>query len=120
MNKLISDLNLKVAHIGINSMNENSALSVSKEFSDLMVQPIKKGSSSILIGKTIEVMKKQYLGTHGHIALKTDDLENAIKVLEANGYEFEKSTLKENSSGQKVAIYLKKEIGGFAVHLLKK
>ncbi len=117
----MGDENLKfeVAHIGINCENEKDALRFAELFSLMFNFDIKKGNSSIFASKSIELMKNKYLGQNGHIAIKTNDMDNAIKVLSIKGLEFDDNTLKFDSEGNKLAIYFKDEIAGFAIHLLK-
>ena len=64
-------------------------------------------------------MKKPYLGTHGHIAIGTNYIERAIYHMELQGFEFDMDTAKQKD-GKLVAVYLKGELGGFAVHLVQK
>ena len=113
------DLYFEVAHIGINCENENQAAQVANMFSLLFDYDIKTGNSSIFAGGQIEIMKKKYLGEKGHIAIKTNSMDTAIKKLREKGFEFNMKTLKKSSDGKKKAVYLCEEIGGFAVHLLK-
>ena len=53
----------------------------------------------------IEVMKKPYLGTHGHIAIGTNYIERAIYHMELQGFEFDMDTAKQKD-GKLVAVYL--------------
>ncbi len=64
-------------------------------------------------------MKTPYLGAHGHIAIQTNYIERAIYHMELQGFEFDMDTAKYKD-GKMVAVYLKGELGGFAVHLLQK
>ena len=80
---------------------------------------VKPGNSSNFAGTGVEVMKSQYLGTNGHIAVRTNSMAVAIGELEKRGFEVDMSTAKYK--GDRLhAVYLKNEIGGFAVHLLQK
>ena len=65
-------------------------------------------------------MKKPFLGVHGHIAITTHSVARAMFHLELQGVAFDESTLKTDAKGTPKAIYLKGEIGGFAVHLVQK
>ena len=64
-------------------------------------------------------MKKPFRGTHGHLAIATNHIARAKWHLERKGYVFDEASaaIKE---GKLVAVYLKDEIAGFAVHLLQK
>ena len=56
----------------------------------------------------------------GHIGLRTNYLERAVSYLENMGVEFIEESKKYNAKGGLQVIYLKEEIGGFAVHLVQK
>ena len=63
--------------------------------------------------------EEPYLGKNGHIAVKTNSIPRAAAELAKNGFTLDESTAKYK--GEKmVAVYLKQEFGGFAVHLLQK
>ena len=64
-------------------------------------------------------MKSQYLGAHGHIAVATNAIQVAISELERKGFAVDMSTAKYKGD-RLIAVYLKDEFGGFAVHLLQK
>ena len=86
----------------------------------LLNKKVAVGNSSIFVGnKEIEVNKKMGRGKHGHIAIGTNSTERAVAYLESQGVKFtdEYKTVK---NGKLIAIYLKDEIGGFAVHLVQK
>lgn len=114
-----SALGFEVAHIGINCPDADSSMDVCSCFEDAFGFGIKEGSSSNFASTGIEVMKSNYLGEKGHIAVRTNSITLAISELEKNGF-----TVNEDSRKYKgdklVAVYLEKEFGGFAVHLLQK
>ena len=64
-------------------------------------------------------MKSVYLGASGHIAIRTISISRAIAQLERKGFSVDPDTAK-TKNGMLVAIYLKDEIGGFAIHLVQK
>ena len=103
-----------LAHIGINAANEDEAFKTAQMFELLFGLPVKVGNSSIFAGTAVEVMKTPYLGKNGHIAIGTNNLDRAIYHLGRQGVEFDESTRKPK------AIYLKGEVGGFAIHLVQK
>ena len=81
----------------------------------------KVGNSSIFSGSALEVMKSPYLGKNGHIAIRTNYIERAVNYLSSVlGVEFDETTAKTDAKGKVKAIYLKEEIGGFAIHLVQK
>ncbi len=112
-------LGFEFAHLGINEENEDKALNSASLLSHLFYFPIKEGTSSIFAGPGFEVMKKQYLGKHGHIAITTNHIHRAITYLKMKGVSVLPETAKEKD-GKLKAIYLDKEVSGFAIHLLQK
>lgn len=113
-------LGFELAHIGINTSSAGEATEIAAAFGGFFGLPLKEGNSSVFAGSTIEVMKASGLGTKGHIAFKTNYLSRAVKYLERKGCRFNEATLKLDSSGNPIVIYLQDEIGGFAVHLVQK
>lgn len=112
-------LGYELAHIGINAKNTDDSLAVCGELDAAFGFGVKEGNSSVFAGSGIEVIKSPYLGACGHIAIKTNSISRAIADLEKRGFSVDESTAK--FKGEKmVAVYLKQEFGGFAVHLLQK
>ncbi len=112
-------LGFELRHIGINANGEEEAESVAGSFEKLFGFTKKVGGSSVFAGTAIEVMKAPYLGANGHIAIGTNYIERAVYHMELQGFEFDPETAKYKN-GKLVAIYLKGELGGFAVHLVQK
>jgi 2-dehydro-3-deoxyphosphogluconate aldolase/(4S)-4-hydroxy-2-oxoglutarate aldolase len=107
------------AHLGINEENKDKAFDSAKLLSGLFYFPIKEGNSSIFAGSGFEVMKNQYLGKHGHMAIATNDIHRAIAYLKTKGISILPETAKEDK-GKLKAVYIDQEISGFAIHLLQK
>lgn len=112
-------LGFELRHVGINATSEEEADGVAGSFEKLFGFTKKDGSSSVFAGTGIEVMKAPYLGAHGHIAIGTNYIERAVYHMELQGFEFDMSTAKYKN-GKLIAVYLKGELGGFAVHLVQK
>ena len=112
-------LGYEVAHVGINTEDEESAEMVSKEFSNAFGFAMKRGSSSNFSSDAIEVMKSIYLGEKGHLAIRTRRIDIAIADLANKGFAVYLETAKYKGN-KMMAVYLKSEIGGFAIHLLQK
>ena len=114
-------LGFELAHVGVNAENEEEAMKAANRFAFIFGMPAKAGNSSIFAGKALEVMKTPYLGKNGHIAVRTNYIERAVNYLQSVlGVEFAEETAKRDDKGALKAIYLKEEIGGFAVHLVQK
>ena len=107
-------LGFSLAHVGINCENEVSAEQTAKLLCTLFGFEYKPGNSSNFAGSAVECMKEKGRGKCGHIAIGTNNLDRAIYHLSRQGVEFDESSRKPK------AIYLKQEIGGFAVHLMQR
>jgi 2-dehydro-3-deoxyphosphogluconate aldolase/(4S)-4-hydroxy-2-oxoglutarate aldolase len=112
-------LGLEFAHLGINEKNKDKALDSANLLSHLFYLSVKEGTSSIFAGSGFEVMKNQYLGKHGHIAIATNHIYRAITYLKMKGVSVLPETAKVED-GKLKAIYLDQEVSGFAIHLLQK
>lgn len=114
-------LGFELAHVGVNAENEEEAVKAANRFAFIFGMPAKVGNSSVFAGSALEVMKTPYLGKNGHIAVKTNYIERAVNYLSTVlGVEFNEESAKRDAKGNLKAIYLKEEIGGFAVHLVQK
>lgn len=113
-------LGFELRHVGINAPDEDSADQTAGTFEAIFGMTKKAGGSSIFAGTAVEVMKTPYLGANGHIAIGTNYIERAVYHLERQGVVFDEDTAKKDDKGNLKAIYLKDEIGGFAVHLVQK
>jgi 2-dehydro-3-deoxyphosphogluconate aldolase/(4S)-4-hydroxy-2-oxoglutarate aldolase len=112
-------LGFEVVHTGINLESAEESLSVCHQFSKAFNFQVNEGNSSNFAGPAIEVLKSKYLGTMGHLAIKTNNINRGIHYLAKRGFEVDMETAKYKDS-QIIAVYLKDELGGFAVHLLQK
>jgi len=112
-------LGFEFAHLGINEEDEDETLNSASLLSHLFYFPIKEGNSSVFAGSGFEVIKKRFLGKHGHIAIATNDIHRAIAYLKMKGISVLPETTKEKDGKLKL-VYLDKEISGFAIHLLQK
>ena len=113
-------LGLELAHIGINSADEAEAAKTAETLGMLLNMAVKPGNSSIFVGKKeFEIMKKPGRGTHGHIAIGTNNVDRAIYHLGRRGVKFDMDS-KVVKNGKTTAIYMADEIAGFAIHLVQK
>ena len=112
-------LGFELIHVGINENNEESAMSSAKEFSSLLSLPVKDENSSLLVGSEFEIMKSKFPGDHGHLAIGTNSINRAIAYFKRNDISILPETVKEKDN-RIIAVYLDKEISGFAIHLLQK
>ncbi len=113
-------LGFEVGHVGVNLNSESEAAETADRYSKLFGFARKDGNSSIFAGAGVEIMKSKYLGTMGHIAIRTNSIERAVYHLEQRGAKFNQESAKKDEKGNLKAIYLDEEFGGFAVHLVQK
>lgn len=109
-----SMLGFEVKHIGINTENADEAKKAAELFSAMFGFGVAEGNSSIFVSRELEVMKSQYLGKNGHIAIGTNTLPRAIAHFKNKGIAFREETITDK------AAYFADEIAGFAIHLLQK
>ena len=114
-----SMLGFEFAHLGINEDSPENAVASARSFYKLFNFPVKEGTSSVFAGSGFEVTKAILLGRHGHIAILTNDIHRAAGYLKRKGINVRQDTAKEKD-GKLKAIYIEKEISGFAIHLLQK
>lgn len=112
-------LGYEVDHVGINTEDNSAAQEVANVFGSAFGFAAKDGNSSVFASNGIEVMKSSYLGQQGHLAVRTNQIDIAIADLEKKGFRVNMETAKYKGN-KMTAIYLKAEIGGFAIHLLQK
>lgn len=112
-------LGFEVAHVGINCEDAESSMEVCKKFEAAFGFSTKAGNSSNFATGSIEVMKTDYLGENGHIAIRTNKIDAAVSELAGKGFEIDMETAKYKGE-RMIAVYLKEQFGGFAVHLLQK
>lgn len=113
-------LALSLAHVGINCENEEAAQTVAEGFSSLLGTAPLPAALGIFVGNAVECMKAPGRGTCGHIALSTPNVDRAVYHLSRRGLEFDMDSILLDAKGNTRLIYLKNELGGFAVHLVQK
>lgn len=113
-------LGFELKHVGVNVPDEKEAENTAGTFGTIFGMGIKDSGGSFFAGSGIEVMKKPGLGKNGHIAIAANSVDRAIWHLKAKGIAFDEATEKRDTRGHVKVIYLKEEIGGFAIHFIQK
>lgn len=113
-------LGFSLAHVGINCADEAQAEQTVKTLCALFDLEYKPGNSSIFAGSAVECNKAPGRGANGHIAIGTNNVDRAVYHLGLRGVTFDESSRKTDAKGNTKAIYLKDELAGFAIHLVKK
>ena len=112
-------LGFELAHVGINCGSDADVERIAKMFCTLFDMEYKKGNSTTFAGTAVEC-GVSLPGDKHHIAISTNSIERAVFQLKANGVEFLEESAKYDTNGKLLAIYLKDDFGGLAVHLLQK
>lgn len=112
-------LGFEVAHVGINTESADVSMNICRQLHAAFGFEIKQGARSNFASSAVEVMKVPFKETNGHIAVRTCSIPRAAAELAKHGFILNESTAKYQD-GKLVAVYLKDEIGGFAIHLLQK
>ena len=110
-------LDYRIVHVGINAANADEARSIAGLFSQSFGFANKEGDASIFSSDSIEIMKANGRGTNGHIAIGTKSVPRAMYRMEKAGVKFDETSSSRAADGHINFIYLKGEMGGFAVHL---
>jgi 2-dehydro-3-deoxyphosphogluconate aldolase/(4S)-4-hydroxy-2-oxoglutarate aldolase len=112
-------LGFELAHLGVNEASPEKAMAGADTMAKLFSFAVKDGNSSTFAGTAFEFMKSPYLGAHGHIAIATLSIPRALAWLARKGVGTRPETAKEKD-GKAIAVYLDREVSGFAVHLLQR
>ena len=110
----------ELEHIGINTPNPQEAASLAQLLCAMFNLDFRNGNKSEFAGPYVECMKEPFLGSNGHIAMRTPDLTAAVKELEEKGFTFNIDTALYADNGSLKNIYINGEYGGFAIHIMQK
>ncbi|MCU0452702.1 MAG: bifunctional 4-hydroxy-2-oxoglutarate aldolase/2-dehydro-3-deoxy-phosphogluconate aldolase [Bacteroidetes bacterium] len=111
-------LGFHLRHVGINGVDEPTATADATAFGELVGMPVRDAGGALFVGVEFEFLKRQFLGTHGHIAISTNFIDRAVAYCERRGYRFRPETRNEKN-GVLQTVYFEKEFAGFAVHLIQ-
>ena len=114
-------LDVSLAHVGLNSENEQDADEMTTAFSKLFIQEREETFVSYFGSEYSEVMKPENKrGIHGHIGVAVNNVPRAMHYYEAMGYHFNPDSVQVDEFGNMTLIYMIEQIGGFALHLYRK
>lgn len=112
-------IEFQLAHVGINAESAEEARSIASFFERIFGFKTNENSSSIFSSTFVETLKSPYLGDNGHIAIAVNSVERAKAYLQHKGIIFNEQSAVLRDDGKVQAIYLKEQIGGFAIHLVR-
>ena len=107
-------------HIGINTASPEEAEQLAKLLSLLFNLEPPHGQKSEFAGPYFECMKQPFLGSKGHVAMRTENLQSAVEELREKGFSFRMETAAYFEDGSIKNVYLDGEYGGFAIHIMQK
>ena len=110
----------ELEHIGINTPDARQAAELAQLLSRMFNLEPRHGQKSEFGGPYFECMKAPFLGTNGHIAMRTPDLAAAMEELKEKGFSFRMDTAAYTGEGVIKNVYLDGEYGGFAIHIMQK
>lgn len=113
-------LGFSLAHVGINGDSREEGLSTARWFADRFGFPMKEGGKSNFAGTYVECCNQRFPGKFGHIGIFTLSPLRAEAYFKAHGIPLREEFRNVDPSGKLVAVYLAEEVGGFAVHIVKK
>lgn len=113
-------LGFELAHVGLNHESEEAALRNAAAMDALFGLGVRNGNSSAFCGKAVEFMKSMYYGSNGHIGFYTNSVMRAKAWFRKQSIPIREESVRVDGSGSMVSFYLRDEIGGFAVHVVKR
>lgn len=108
-----------LAHVGLNNADEEGGRKTAGLLASLFGFALQEGTSSIFTAdRGLEVTKRTFPGSHGHLGIRCNDVERAVAHFRSRGVGT-KADSAVMDKGRIKAIYLEMEVGGFALHLLR-
>lgn len=111
-----SAVSFELAHIGINNEDAKKTAGV---IANLFGMSVIEKSKSVFAGTIVECMKIPFYGEKGHIGIRTSNMVRAMAWMGSKGIEMLEESKQYDDKGNLTCIYLKDEIAGFAIHIVK-
>jgi len=112
-------LGFALEHVGVNTPDAGAAKEAAELFGTFFPGRVEEHQKAFMIPGAFELMKEPGRGRDGHIAIGTNSIPRAMAFLTRKGLEID-NTWKIEKNGVLKAIFLKGDIGGFAVHLFQR
>ena len=112
-------LGFRLAHVGINHGSQEEARKTAELFCRLFALAPTVHPACTFAGTAIECNDFMGPGEKGHIGFRTFSMTRALAWLADQGVALREDFRKYDSSGNLNCVYLKDEIAGFAVHIVK-
>ena len=111
-------LGFELAHVGLNHDTEEEAVANAVLMDERFLLGTKVGGRSTFAGKAVEFMHTQFYGAKGHIGYLTNSVERAKAFFESRDIAIREESIRYDQNGKMTVLYLKDEIGGFALHVV--
>lgn len=112
-------LGFRLAHVGINHSSQDEARKTADLFCRLFAMAPKVHSACTFAGTAVECNDFMGPGEKGHIGFRTFSMPRALAWLAEQGVELREDYRKYDAAGNLSCVYLKDDIAGFAVHIVK-
>lgn len=113
-------LGFELAHVGVNCTDQDAAVEVAQAMDARFPLGVKVGGKSTFLGSAVEFMHTMYYGQNGHIGFRTNSPERAKAFFESRGLAVREDSIARDAKGNIKFFYLKDEVAGFALHVVKK
>lgn len=114
-------LGFELAHVGINNPSKDVAVANVERMNKIFPLGAKIGSGkSSFLGTAVEFMHNPFYGSNGHIGFKTNSPERAKAFFEKQGFMIREDSIAYDKDGSMKFFYIEEEIGGFALHVVRK
>jgi 2-dehydro-3-deoxyphosphogluconate aldolase/(4S)-4-hydroxy-2-oxoglutarate aldolase len=115
---LCSVQGFKFIHFGINTPCFDDACDAASKFWVFGMKPDVR-SASTFMDSSIEIMHSMFKGKCGHVGFSCFDVERSLSYLSSRGFTVDSDSIKLDEKGRIKVAYLKQEIAGFAIHLVR-
>lgn len=112
-------LGFRLAHIGINHSDHEEASRTAELLCRLFALPPVRHSKCTFAGTAVECNDFMGPGQKGHIGFQTHSMPRALAWLEDQGVALMEDNRKYDKDGNLSCVYLRDEIAGFAIHIVK-
>lgn len=110
--------NFHFAHMAVNSESQDKAKALTELFANTFGLSTRETSAGYFASESIEILNTAGPGEHGHIGIRTTNVERAIAYFERLGIALNYDIVRE-TNGRRTFIYLKDTFGGFDVHIME-
>lgn len=115
-----ASLGFELAHVGINGNSREEGLGNAQWFNDCFGFAVTPGGRSNFAESYVECCNQPFPGKLGHIAFSCLSPARAAAYFERKGVVLREETKAFDKNGELKFVYLQDEVGGFAVHIVKK